>query len=96
MQKELKFTVSYGKHAFEYQYGAQVYIFHTGIYNNIDKKYGLKGLCTYVSFVHDCYISDSNRTPLGALADYIAKHWKKLKNKGRYEVLEKFYAQEIY
>ena len=96
MQKELKFIVTYGKHTFEYQYGSQVYIFHTGIYNNIHKKYGINGLQNYVAFVHECYLSDSNRTPLGALADYIAKHWKKIKNKERYDVLEKFYEQEIY
>ncbi len=94
MQKELKFTIIYGKHTFEYQYGSQVYIFHAGIYNNVDKKYGLKGLREYVSFVHNCYLSDSNRTPLGALADYIATHWKKLKNKGRYDVLEEFYEKD--
>ena len=96
MQKELKFIITYGKHTFEYQYGSQVYIFHTGIYNNIHKNYGIKGLQNYVAFVHECYLSDSNRTPLGALADYIAAKWKKIKNKSLYDVLEKFYEQEIY
>ena len=94
MQKELKFIITYGKHTFEYQYGSQVYIFHTGIYNNIHKNYGIKGLQNYVAFVHECYLSDSNRTPLGALADYIAKHWKKIKNKERYDVLEEFYEKD--
>lgn len=78
-EKELNFTVTYGKHTFTFHQGAEVYIFHTGIYNDIDKKYGIKGLREYVAFVHDCYLSDSNRTPLGALADYIATNWKKLK-----------------
>lgn len=95
-EKELKFTVTYGKHTFEFQYGSQVYIFHAGIYNNIDKKYCIKGLRNYTAFVHECYLSDSNRTPLGALADYIAKHWKKLKNKSRYNVLEEFYEKEMF
>ena len=94
MQKELKFIITYGKHTFEYQYGSQVYIFHTGIYNNIHKNYGIKGLQNYVAFVHECYLSDSNRTPLGALADYIAKHWKRVKNKERYDVLEEFYEKD--
>ena len=95
MEKELKFTVTYGKHTFTFRQGAEVYIFHTGIYNDIPKKYGIKGLREYTAFVHDCYISDSNRTPLGALADYVATRWKKLKNKGRYDVLEEFYEKEI-
>ena len=95
MQKELQFTVTYGKQIFTFAQGSKAYIFHTGIYNDIDKKYGIKGLLEYVAFVHECYISDSNRTPLGALADYIATHWKKLKNKGRYDVLEEFYSKEI-
>ena len=96
IEKELKFTVTYGKHTFEYQYGSQVYIFHAGIYNNVDKKYGFKGLREYVEFVHDCYLSDSNHTPLGALADYVALHWKKLKNKDRYDLLDEFYTKGTY
>ena len=95
MEKSLNFIVNYGKHTFTFQQGSKAYIFHTGVYNDIDEKYGIKGLLDYVNFVHDCYLSDSNRTPLGALADYVAEHWKKLKNKGRYDVLEKFYEQEI-
>ncbi len=93
-ETELKFIITYGKHTFTFEQGSKAYIFHTGVYNDIDKKYGIKGLLEYVDFVHDCYIEDSNRTPLGALADYIAMHWKKLKNKGRYEVLEKFYEKD--
>ena len=91
IEKELKFTVTYGKHTFTFAQGAKAYIFHTGIYNDIDKKYGIKGLLAYVNFVHDCYIADDNHTPLGALADFIASKWKKLKNKERYDVLNEFY-----
>ena len=96
MQNDPKFTITYGKHTFAFEQGSKAYIFHTGIYNDIDKKHGIKGLLEYVSFVHECYISDDNRTPLGALADFIAANWKKLKNKERYDVLEKFYTKEIY
>ena len=95
-EKELNFIVTYGEQTFVFKQGSKAYIFHTGIYNDIDKKYGIKGLREYVAFVHDCYLADSNKAPLGALADYIAKHWKKIKNKERYDVLEKFYEQEIY
>ena len=43
----------------------------------------------------DCYIADDNHTPLGALADYIATNWQKLKKLGRTDVLKKFYSKEI-
>ena len=95
MTKELNFTITYGKRTYTFQQGSKVYIFHIGIYNDMDKKYSMKSLLEYISFVHDCYIIDDNPTPLGALADYIAKHWKKLKNKGHRAVLEEFYNMEI-
>ena len=90
-EQELNFIITYGKETFFYKQGSKAYIFQTGIYNDIDKKYGIKGLREYVEFVHDCYISDDNNTPLGALADFIASKWKKLKNKERYDVLNEFY-----
>ncbi len=45
----------------------------------------------YVALVYELYLSDSNDTPLGKLCDYVAQHWKKLKNKGTYEILNDFY-----
>ena len=48
IEKELKFTVTYGKHTFTFEQGSKAYIFHTGVYNDIDKKYGIKGLLEYV------------------------------------------------
>jgi hypothetical protein len=95
MQKDLQFTVTYGNNTFTFEQGSNAYIFHIGAYNDIDKKYDIKELLRYVSFVHECYIADDNHTPLGALADFIAVRWDKLKNKGRCDVLEKFYTQEI-
>ena len=95
MEKALNFIVHYGNHTFTFAQGSKAYILHMGIYNDFDKKYGIKGLLNYVDFVHDCYLYDSNKTPLGSLADYIAINWKKLKNKGRQDVFEKFYEQEI-
>lgn len=94
-ETKLQFIVTYGKRTFTFAQGSKAYIFHTGVYNDIDKKYSIKSLLAYVSFVHDCYLADNNHTPLGALADFIAENWKKLKNKGRYDVLEEFYSKEI-
>ena len=96
MSKKLTFSVTYGSQTFTFEQGSKLYIFHTGIYNDIDKKYGIKGLLEYVAFVHECYISDDNHTPLGSLADFIAANWKKLKNKGRYDALNEFYEKGEY
>ena len=95
MQKDLVFHVTYRKQTYTFQQGSKAYIFHIGVYNDMDKKYSVKTLLEYVSFVHNCYLADDNHTPLCALADYIATHWKTLKKKGRYDVLEEFYKQEI-
>ena len=94
-EQELNFIITYGKETFFYKQGSKAYIFHTGIYNDIDKKYGIKGLREYVEFVHDCYIADDNHTTLGTLSDYIATNWQTLKKLGLTDVLKKFYAKEI-
>lgn len=94
MEKQLNFIVTYGKDTFFFNQGSKAFILHTGIYNEIDKKYGIKALREYTSFVHDCYLADDNHTPLGALADFIANQWSTLKKLGRNEVLEKFYELE--
>ena len=60
-----------------------------GIYNDIPKKY----LLDYTALVHSCYIADSNSTPLGKLADYVAKHWRKLKRQNEDDILESFYNE---
>ena len=89
----IKFQVIYNGKTYTFEYGSQAYIFHTGIYNDMDKKYSIKTLLAYVDLVHQCYMKDSNRTPLGELADYVATNWRKVKNLGRYEILEKFYME---
>ncbi len=92
----IKITVAFDNQDYKFDYGSQAYIFHTGIYNDIHKEYGIKALLQYVALVQDCYMSDSNRTPLGSLADYIAENWEELKEYGRYDILEKFYDEECY
>ena len=93
MENKISFQVMYGKQTYNFNYGSEAYIFHTGIYNDMDKKYSLKVLLEYVALTHECYLKDSNRTPLGALADYIATNWKDVKDFGRYDILDKFYLQ---
>ena len=93
MNENITFKIIYKGNVYTYDFGSQVYIFHAGIYNNVDKKYGIKGLLKYVSLVQDCYLKDSNRTPLGALSDFIAINLTKCKKLGRYEILDRFYEQ---
>ncbi len=92
----IQFTVKYNGNSYSFEYGSQVYIFHTGIYNEIDKKYGTNGLLEYVAFVQECYLKDSNRTPLGALGDFIAKYWRTVQKLYVSDVLEKFYLEGDY
>ena len=94
MDNKVEFQAKYKNKTYTFDYGSEVFVFHTGIYNDVDKKHGIKGLLAYVALVHECYLSDSNRTPLGALADYVAGNWKKVKSMGRYELLEKFYWED--
>ena len=56
MEKELNFIVMYGKETFFFKQGSKAFILHTGIENQIDKKYGIQGLREYTAFVHDCYV----------------------------------------
>ena len=91
MYSKVELTIKYKNKTYSFKSGSEVYIFHTGIYSEIDRKYSLKQLLEYTELVHDAYIGDDNRTPLGALADYAADNWKKAKNLSPYELLDKFY-----
>jgi len=91
MRDEIKFEVIYKGKTYNFDYGSEVYIFHTALLNGMDKKHRTKTLFEYVTLVHDCYLADSNRTPLGSLADFMAENWNKVKKLGRYKILDKFY-----
>ncbi len=89
----IKIQVTYNGNVYAFEYGSEAYIFHTGIYNDIDKKFGINGLLEYTAKVHECYLSDINRTPLGELCDYIAEHYKKARKMSTHKLLEKFYTE---
>lgn len=89
--KTLTFHVNYDNKVYSYNSGAEAMIMDYGILNEIDRKYGVKTLKEYVAFVYELYLPDSNDTPLGKLCDYVAQHWKKLKAKDRYDILDEFY-----
>ena len=79
-----------GKH-FTYDSGAKAYIFHTGIFNEIHKKFGYDALKEFVDLVFDCYIEDDNYTPLGTLADYISVRFKCIRKLNAKNILRYFY-----
>lgn len=89
----IQIQISYNGKTFNFTYGSQAYIFHMGLYNEVQKKYGINGLLEYVSMVNDCHLKDSNNTPLGALSDFVADHFKQCRKMSRAEILDKFYNQ---
>lgn len=90
-QDKFKGYISFQGHTYPFDFGSQAYIFHTGVLNDFYENHGIDALLQYVSFVHDCYMHDDNRTPLGALADYIAECWDSIRNCSKYEILRDFY-----
>lgn len=88
---KLSFHVNYNNNIYTYNSGTEAMIFDYGVLNELDRKYGMKTLKEYVAFVYELYLSDSNDTPLGKLCDHVAQHWKKLKSKDRYDILDEFY-----
>lgn len=93
MYYSIHFYAEYKGKTYHFNGCSEPFIFQTGIYKGIDTKYSEEELRRYISFTHSCYLKDTNETPLGALCEYIADHWKNVKNKGYYTVLEKFYEQ---
>ncbi len=89
----IKIQITYKDKIYAFEYGSEAYIFHTGIYNDVEEKYGINGLLEYVAIVHECYLSDTYRTPLGEFCDYVAEHWNEIKTLDRYEILDKFYKE---
>ena len=50
-ENDFKIRVTYRGKVYPFDYGSQAYVFHIGIYNDIPKKYGLKGLRDYTELV---------------------------------------------
>lgn len=91
--KTLTFHVNYDNQIYTYKSGTEAMIFDYGVNNDLDRKHGMQALKEYVALVYELYLSDSNDTPLGKLCDYVAQHWKKLKNKSKYDILDEFYSK---
>ena len=89
----MKITIEHENNIYMYEHGYQAYIFDYALCHDIDKKYGIDELKKFVFRVSECYLKDSNATPLGALTDYMAENWEVLKELSRYDILCKFYTQ---
>lgn len=92
--KTLSFYINYDNKIYSYKSGVEAIIFDYGVNNDLDRKFSMKALKEYVALVYELYLSDSNSyTPLCELCEYIAQHWKQLKHKDRYEILNEFYSK---
>lgn len=89
--KPVTFHVNYDNKVYTYKSDTEAMIMDYGILNELDRKYGIDALNEYVALIYELYLSDDNPTPLGTLCDYVAKHWKKVRNKDRYDILDEFY-----
>ena len=92
--ENIEIIINFNGQEYKFDSGVKAYIFHTGLYNDMHTLYGLDTLLDYVSVVYSCYISDCNRTNVGALGDYIAEHWKRLENKPPRKILADYYFDE--
>ena len=90
-QNDFEISIRFQGKQYSFAFGSQAYIFHTGILNGFFERYGIDKLLQYTDFVHRCYLKNDNRTPLGALADYISENWESVRDKPAREVLEDFY-----
>ena len=88
----MEITIEYENKTYHFEYGYEAFIFSAAINNDFDKTHPDE-LKDFVFLVSECYLKDSNQTPLGTLADFMAKNWDKIKNLSRYDILEKFYNQ---
>lgn len=95
MYDKIQVVVTLNGEAHQFNSGAEAYIFHSGIYNDMLEKYDTLTLRKYVDIIYTAYLADSNRTPLGKLADYVAEHWEDIlhESPSKYELLDDFYEQ---
>lgn len=88
---DIQFTVRYNGKDYNFKYGSEVYIFHTAIYNDVKS---INKILKIVDLVQACYLEDSDRTPLGALSDYVCENWVRVKDMSRNKLLDNFYNDD--
>jgi len=85
---DAKFIVEYKGKQHHFKYGSEVYIFDTLLYNDVTDE---DQILSMVDACHAAYLKDDNRTPLGALADYVAENWDELKKMSASDIISEFY-----
>lgn len=83
-----QFIVMYKGKDHYFNFGSEVYIFHSVIYSGVKC---IKKILSMVDTIQAAYLKDDNRTPLGALADYVAENWNRMKKLSRNDILYNFY-----
>lgn len=81
---------------YHFNTGHEAMFFQTGINNDVQKKFGIKGLLEYVSKAYRCYLDDEHHTPLSDLGDFVARHYTKCKKMDSEQILEWFYENVYY
>ena len=87
----LKFQVIYKGKFYEFDDGIRAYIFQLGVFNDHDKKYGMKALMRYIDITCRCIAVDSNSTPIEDFAEFVSRKWRTVKDMDSYELLDFFY-----
>ena len=75
----MKITIEYSNKIYNFEHGYETYIFCAAVNNEFDKTHPDE-LKDFIFLVGECYLKDSNQTPLGALSDYMAENWDKIKH----------------
>lgn len=87
----LKFQVIYKGKFYEFEDGMYAFVFQLGVFNDFDKKYGMKALMQYIGLVCRCVSVDSNSTPIEDLAEFVSHKWRTVKDMESYALLDYFY-----
>lgn len=77
--------------SFVFDDGLKAYLFQLAVFNDFDKRYGLKEIPDYVSKACTCVRNDSNDTPIADFAEFLVNRWRIAKSMDSYDLLQYFY-----
>ncbi len=88
----MKITIEFNDKIYNFEHGYEAFIFCAAINNEFNKTHPSE-LKAFVLLAGECYLKDSNHTPLGELSDFMAENWNEIKDLSRFDILDKFYKQ---
>lgn len=91
----MEIVIRYKNKIYNFKFGYEAMIFDYAVSNNFDTTYGEDNLESFVNFVSGCYLKAPNDISLGALTNYISSKWILLKGLSYYQILKKFYNENI-